>query len=129
MSEYSFADVDFGEVLDRLVVYAQNLNVGLVCAGLDEKVLTGGDSAEDLAMGVLQKFIDPLDTSVAWSDQKGEPTSDKVVAYLKKVMRNDLLDLKKSKKFTTTVHVDPASPDDGQDVIPRRLELAATHDS
>lgn len=128
MSEYSFADVDFGEVLDRLVVYAQNLNVGLVCAGLDEKVLTGGDSAEDLAMAVLQKFIDPLDTSVAWSDQKGEPTSDKVVAYLKKVMRNDLLDLKKSKKFTTTVHVDLASPDDGQGVIPRRLELAATHD-
>ena len=51
MKEYSFAGVDdFGEVLNRLVMHAQNLNVGLVCAGARERVLPGGESAEDLAM-------------------------------------------------------------------------------
>jgi len=130
MSEYSFAGVDFGEVLERLVLYAQNLNVGLVCAGLDEKILTGGDSAEDLAMTVLLKFMDPLDTSVAWSDQKGEPTNEKVVAYLKKVMQNDLFDLKKSKRFTTTVHTDSASSDDSLDTTtPRPPQHAGTHET
>jgi DNA-directed RNA polymerase specialized sigma24 family protein len=130
VSDYSFAGVDFGEVLERLVLYAQNLNVGLVCTGLDEKILTGGDSAEDLSMTVLQKFIDPLDASVAWSDQKGEPTTSKVVAYLKKVMRNDLFDLKKSKRFTTTIHSDLAGLDDGQDpAAPRPPQLAGTHDT
>jgi len=39
---------------------------------------------------------------VAWSEHKGEPTPDKVLAYLKKVLQNDFLDLKKSKRYTTT---------------------------
>jgi DNA-directed RNA polymerase specialized sigma24 family protein len=103
MQEYSFAGVnDFGEVLDRLVLYAQNLGAGLVCTGAMERSLPGGDGAEDLAMSVLCKFIDPNDATVAWSEQKGEPTTDKVLAYLKKVLQNDFFDLKKSKRYTTT---------------------------
>lgn len=47
MKEYSFAGVDdFGEVLNRLVMHAQNLNAGLVCAGARERVLSSGESAE-----------------------------------------------------------------------------------
>lgn len=107
MKEYSFTGVDdFGEVLNRLVLHAQNLNTGLVCAGATERVLPGGDSAEDLAMSVLVKFIDPQDTSIAWSEQKGEPTKDKVIVYLKKVLERDFFDLKKSKRYATTVYLD-----------------------
>src|SRR5207237_357774 len=37
MTEYSFTGVDdFGEVLNRLVMHAQNLNGGLVCSGVRE---------------------------------------------------------------------------------------------
>lgn len=116
MEEYSFAGVDdFGEVLSRLVMHAQNLNAGLVCAGARERVLRSGESAEDLAMSVLLKFLDPLDTSVAWSEQKGEPTTVKVVAYLKKVLERDLFDLKKSKRYTTTFYMDSYGADDGED--------------
>jgi len=118
MNEYSFVGVnDFGEVLNRLVMHAQNLNAALVCAGARERVLSGGESAEDLAMSVLLKFMDPEDASVAWSDQKGEPTKDKVVAYLKKVLERDLFDLKKSKRYTTTVYVDSYEADDGEDAL------------
>jgi hypothetical protein len=61
MTEYSFAGVDdFGEVLNRLVMHAQNLNAGLLCSGLRERVLAGGESAEDLAMAVLLRFLDPV---------------------------------------------------------------------
>lgn len=116
MKEYSFAGIDdFGEVLSRLVMHAQNLNSGLVCAGARERVLRSGESAEDLAMSVLLKFLDPLDTSVAWSEQKGEPTKDKVVAYLKKVLERDLFDLKKSKRYTTTIYMGSYQADDGED--------------
>jgi hypothetical protein len=60
MDEYSFAGVDdFGEVLSRLVMHAQNLNSGLVCTGASERVLRSGESAEDLAMSILLKFLDP----------------------------------------------------------------------
>jgi hypothetical protein len=52
---------------------------------------------------------------VAWSEQKGEPTRDKVVAYLKKVLERDLFDLKKSKRYTTTIYMDSYQADDGED--------------
>jgi DNA-directed RNA polymerase specialized sigma24 family protein len=115
MKEYSFASIDFGEVLSRLVMHAQNLNSGLVCAGARERVLRSGESAEDLAMSVLLKFLDPLDTSVAWSEQKGEPTKNKVVAYLKKVLERDLFDLKKKKRYTTTTYMDSYGADNEED--------------
>jgi hypothetical protein len=75
---------------------------------------TGGESAEDLAIAVLLKFLDPLDRSVSWSGQKGEPTTDKVVAYLKKVLERDLFDLKKSKRYTTTIYVDSCEGDENE---------------
>lgn len=68
-------------------------------------------------MSVLLKFLDPLDGSVAWSDQKGEPTKAKVVAYLKKVLERDLFDLKKSKRYTTTAYVDSYEADDAEDAL------------
>ena len=127
MKDYSFAGVDdFGEILNRLVMHAQNLNAGLVCAGLRERVLSGGESAEDLAMIVLLKFMNPEDGSVAWSDQKGEPTKDKIVAYLKKVLERDLFDLKKSKRYTTTVYPDSYEADDGEDTLTLD-QIAATY--
>jgi uncharacterized protein YeaO (DUF488 family) len=113
MTDHSFATVDFGEVLNRLVMYAQNLNTALVCVGVRERVMPGGESAEDLAMSVLVKFVDPSDSSVAWSDQKGEPTTRKVLAYLQKVLQRDFWDLKKSKRYKTTNYVD--SYEDGDD--------------
>lgn len=118
MKEHSFAGVDdFAEVLNRLVMHAKNLNAGLVCAGAWERVLPGGESAEDLAMSVLLKFLDPLDGSVAWSEQKGEPTTHKVVAYLKKVLERDLFDLKKSKRYKTTLYVNSNESGDEDDAL------------
>jgi DNA-directed RNA polymerase specialized sigma24 family protein len=129
MKEYSFAGVDdFGEVLNRLVLYAQNLNAGLVCAGATTRILPGGDGAHDLAMSVLLKFIDPQDNSVAWSEQKGEPTKEKVIAYLKKVLERDFLDLKKSKRYTTTVYVQSDEADNEQDGLTLD-QLAVTYDT
>ena len=97
--------VDFTEVLYRLTLYAQSLSSALVCVGLREGVLPGGEAAGDLAMETIKRFLDPADGSVAWSEKKGPPTTTKVVAYLKKVLYRDFLDLKKKKRFRTTVYV------------------------
>jgi DNA-directed RNA polymerase specialized sigma24 family protein len=107
MTETSFAAVDFEEVLGRLTLHALNLNAAMVCAGLKEKVLPGGDSAADLAQTTLLKFLDPQDTSVKWNEQKGQPTTPGVLAYLRKVLTRDFLDLKKSVRYQKTIYENP----------------------
>jgi len=113
MTEISFAAVDFEEVLGRLTLHAQNLSTAMVCVGLEEKVLPGGDSAADLAKMTLLKFLDPLDSSVKWSEQKGEPTTLGILAYLRKVLERDFLDLKKSSRYKT-IYEDPPGDEDGE---------------
>jgi DNA-directed RNA polymerase specialized sigma24 family protein len=112
MAGISFAKVDFEEVLGKLTLYAQSLTTAMVCFGLDEKVLAGGDSAVDLAHSTLVKLIDPLDNTVQWSPARGEPTTSGVLAYLKKILQRDFFDLKKSSLFKTSVYANPGEDED-----------------
>lgn len=114
MSEISFAAVDFDEVLGRLTLYAQNLSTALVCVGLEEKVLPGGQSAADLAQNTLLKLLDPLDGTVKWSEQRGQPTTLGILAYLQRVLERDFFDLKKSSLYKTTVYPDCMGDDDSE---------------
>jgi DNA-directed RNA polymerase specialized sigma24 family protein len=114
MSEISFAAVDFDEVLGRLTLYAQNLSTALVCVGLEEKVLPGGLSAADLAQNTLLKLLDPLDGTVKWSEQRGQPTTSGILAYLQRVLERDFFDLKKSSLYKTTVYPDSMGDDDSE---------------
>jgi len=115
MAETSLIDVDIEEVLNQLTLYAQNLIGGAFCLGLDEIALPGGEGAGDLASATLLKFLDPLDTSVKWSEARGQPTTSSLLAYLRKVLQRDFLDLKKKKSYRTTVYADVADPEDEQD--------------
>jgi len=124
MTDPSFDAVDFDEVLHRLVLYAQSLSAAMVCVGLRERVLSGGESAEDLAMATLLKFLDSSNLSVKWSEQKAQPTTATVVAYLRKVLQRDFLDLKKSKRYRTTVYADHYS-DEEDDAALTLDQLAA----
>jgi DNA-directed RNA polymerase specialized sigma24 family protein len=122
--------VDLVAVLYGLVLYAQSLSSALVCMGLQEKVVPGGESAEDLAMSTLLKFLDPADSSVTWSEEKGEPTTSKVLAYLRKVLWRDFLDLKKSSRYQKTDYVETNSSEDEEEGTGLTLDqLAATSDS
>lgn len=104
MSRVSLSGVDLEEVLDRLVLHAQNLSTGALCLGLGEVALPGGESAGDLAMATLEKFLDPQDKSVRWSESKGPPTTASLLAYLRKVLERDFLDLVRSKRYTSVVY-------------------------
>ena len=115
MADTSLIAVDIEEVLDRLTLYAQNLTGAFVCLGLDEIALPGGESAGDLALATLLKFLDPSDTSVTWSESRGQPTTSSVYVYLRKVLEHDFLDLMKKKSYQTTVYVDGYERESAED--------------
>ncbi|MHB8656309.1 MAG: hypothetical protein ACYDA9_20835 [Terriglobia bacterium] len=115
MAEISLSAVDIEEVHHRLALHAQNLSTGVVCLGFDEIALPGGDSARDLASATLLKFLDPQDNTVRWSDTKAQPTTASLLAYLRKVLERDFLDLVKSKRYQTTVYVDPIEGEDWEE--------------
>lgn len=121
--------VDLVAVLYGLVLYAQSLSSALVCMGLQERVVPGGDSAEDLAMSTLLKFLDPADGSVTWSKERGEPTTSKVLAYLRKVLWRDFLDLKKSSRYQKIDYVETNSSEEEEDTGLTLDQLAAISDS
>jgi RNA polymerase sigma factor (sigma-70 family) len=106
MAEISLSAVDIEEVLNRLALHAQSLSAGPMCLGLDEIAFPGGDSAKDLASTTLLKFLDPKDTTVKWSETKAQPTTATLLAYLRKVLERDLLDLIRSKRHQNTVYVE-----------------------
>lgn len=104
MAETSLIAVDIEGVLNKLTLHAQNLAGGAVCSGLIELVLPGGEGAADLAIATFLKFLDPQDSSVRWSEAKGQPTTSSLLAYLRKVLERDFLDLLKTKSYCTTVY-------------------------
>ena len=121
--------VDLEAVLYGLVLYAQSLSSALVCIGLQEKVVPGGESAEDLARSTLLKFLDPANSSVTWSKEKSQPTTRKVLAYLRKVLWRDFLDLKKGSRYQKAVYLEthPSEEEEGTGLT--LDQLAATSDS
>ena len=121
--------VDFAAVLYGLVSYAQSLSSALVCIGLQERVVPGSESAEDLAMSTLLKFLDPADSSVKWSTERGQPTTKKVLAYLRKVLWRDFLDLKKGSRYQKTVYLETHPSEEEEEGAGLTLDqLAATSD-
>jgi DNA-directed RNA polymerase specialized sigma24 family protein len=123
MAETSLIAVDIEEVLIRLTLHAQNLVGGAMCLGLNEIALPGGESAGDLASATLLKFLDPLDTSVKWSEARGQPTTSSLLAYLRKVLERDFLDLKRKKSYQTTVYAETIDSEGGQDEGKRGITL------
>ncbi len=124
VAELDLTEVDIGEVQERLTLRANWLFLGLaglVCEGLISGLGVGPD---DLAMGTLLKFLNPQDTTVAWSTRHGRPTTQSLGAFLRKVMENDLRDLLEAKAHTTTVIVDPLpGTEEERTTAPRRMSL------
>lgn len=123
MAEISLSAVDIEEVHHRLALHVQNLSTGAVCLGFDEIALPGGESARDLASATLLKFLDPQDNTVRWSDTKAQPTTASLLAYLRKVLERDFLDLVKSKRYQTTVYVDLIEGEDWEEDVKQGLTL------
>lgn len=111
-------------VMERLTAYVYKL---YLTAGLlrDEPLRPTGKSPEDYAQAALTRFLDPRDPSVAWSGDRGKPTTDGVFAYLREVVKNDFIDDRRPRsphrrtraievsglsEGTTALAVDPPDP-------------------
>lgn len=106
MAELSLAKVDMENVLLRLTRYAQRLFGAFRMRGLEpiDIVYPGGEGPDDLAMNLLLRLLDPQDSSVRWGEGRPAPTTDTLFAFLKHALWRDFLDLKKSKRYRTTVY-------------------------
>lgn len=106
MADTSLAGVDLEEVLLRLTRYSQALFGAFRALGFEslDVVYPGGDGPEDLAMNLVVNFLDPADHGVEWKDGQTRPSTDRVYALLKKALERDFLDLKKSKRYKTTIY-------------------------
>lgn len=124
MDEIDLSPVDVEDVLKRLTLYADWLFFSL--AGLTGGAcLSGlGESPDDLAMGTVAKFLDPLDHTVAWKGQHGTPTTEGLLRFLREVLKKDLLDLLRRKAHETTILLDSQpSGEDQEGTAPRKKTL------
>ena len=123
MADTSLADVDLEAVLFRLTRHAQALFGAFRALGLEpvDVAYPGGDGPEDLAMGLLVQLLDPSDRRVKWRDEQVRPNTDRVYAFLKTALDRDFLDLKKSKRYKTTVYVNNESSEDGGELTLEKL--------
>ena len=121
MAELSLEGIDPEELLLRLTCHANALFQWF--PGGDEKALSGdGSGPEDLAMSVLLRFLDPADQTVRWKSGQKRLTKASLLAFLKTVLRHDFLDLKKSKRYKTTVHATVTSRVANQDASELSLD-------
>jgi hypothetical protein len=126
MAEISLGDVDLEAVLFRLTRHAQGLFGAFRSLGLEpiDVAYAGGDGPEDLAMNLLLRFLDPQDHSVRWRQDGMRPTTEGVYALLSKALDNDFLDLKKSKRYRTTVYLEAEDgADSGRDLTLEQLAV------
>lgn len=114
MADTSFADVDLEVVLLRLTRHAQALFGASRALGFDAVDVSypGGEGPEDLAMSLVVRLLDPADHTVEWKDGQTRPNTDRVYALLRKALERDFLDLKKSSRYKTTIHVEDQSDDE-----------------
>jgi DNA-directed RNA polymerase specialized sigma24 family protein len=125
MAEISLGDVDVEAVLFRLTRHAQGLFGAVRSLGIEpvDIAYAGGDGPEDLAMNLLLRFLDPQDPGVRWHEGRGRPTTDGVYALLRTALDRDFLDLKKSKRYRTTVYLDKESGAGGQELTLDQLAV------
>ena len=117
MAGMTLSGVDLELVLLRLTRHAQALFAAPRALGLEavDVACPGGEGPEDLATELLLRFVDPQDTTVKWKEAYGPPTTEGVLALLAKALKRDYLDLKKSKRYTTTIYVENVKSGDGDE--------------
>ena len=124
MSGFSFDTVGPLELFERLVLRAYAI-FGCFPDPHFEPILPAySDGPEDLAMDTITKLLDPDDHTVQWNASRGAPTMDGLLAYLERVMINDFLDHKRSKRFLLHATLPPIESDDGVGIT---LEDLAKH--
>lgn len=94
-----------GELIQRLTLYAYGLFGCFPHPAAEPALRVSGMSPEDLAMNVLVRLYDPADTTVQWDAARGP-----LLAYLKRVLWSDFVDLKRAALYRNTSQA-PASFD------------------
>ena len=125
MAEISLGDVDIEAVLLRLTRHAQGLFGAVRSLGVEpvDIAYAGGEGPEDLAMNLLLRFLDPRDDKVRWNEGLGRPSTDGLYAFLRKALDRDFLDLKKSKRYRTTVYLEREDRDGAQELTLEQLAV------
>lgn len=111
MSEFSLAGIDPLEVVERLTLEAYRL-FGVFPDDESEPTLrVYGDSPKDLAMATFLKLLDPDEPTVTWKEDWERPNQDSLFRFLRKVMQNDFIDMKRRKLYVHSIYPEGESVD------------------
>jgi DNA-directed RNA polymerase specialized sigma24 family protein len=114
---FSFAEIDPLELFERLVLRAYGVFGCFPDPHFEPAIDVYCESPEDFAMDTVTKLLDPDDHSVTWNPARGgAPTMEGLLAYLERVMMNDFLDRKRSKRYQLHASLPPIESDDGAGV-------------
>lgn len=124
MNGFSFDTVDPVELIERLVLRAYVVFGCFPNPHYEPSLTAYGDGPEDLAMDTITKLLDPDDHTVRWNNERGAPTMNGLLAYLERVMVNDFLDRKRSKRFLLHATLPPRESEDSSGIT---LDELAKH--
>lgn len=116
MSGFSFGTVDPLELFERLVLRAYAIYGCFPDPHFEPALAALGDGPEDLAMDTITKLLDPDDHTVAWNTGRGAPTMEGLLSYMERVMMNDFLDRKRSKRFVCHATLPPRETEDAKGI-------------
>jgi DNA-directed RNA polymerase specialized sigma24 family protein len=124
VSGFSFDTIDPLELFERLVLRAYGIFGCFPDPHFEPVLAVYCDGPEDLAMDTITKLLDPDDHTVQWNAGRGAPTIEGLLAYLERVMMNDFLDRKRSKRFLLHATLPPMETADGTGIA---LDELAVH--
>src|SRR5438067_6656061 len=122
--ETDFSNIQWDRLLKRLMACAAKWFLQEDCLGAESVLPATGKSAKDLAFDAVTAFIKG---SIEWRPKSTESAELDLYHLLKKVMRNDFLDLVKERRaYKMTDVLDPSNDSEqASDESNNRMTLAS----
>ena len=114
MKDISLENIDPVDLVAKLTLYAYALFGCFPNPEFEPVMQFHGTSPEDLAVETFTRFLDPACPSVSWKSDYGSITPEALFGFLKRVLLNDFIDMKRKAMYKKSVYMPLQGEVDGQ---------------